>query len=166
MTADNERLQLRKLQIIGAIHEQSQPRSENQRVRGSSPWRRTIWPALFLLGKCIRIWCDDLVMTSVPTGSGYERRRGLRCCCRDRRIHACVRVAGKRDRRMTEGLLHDLEIDAGGEHQRRRTVAQIVQPHRGQISHPHQLMETVGDRGRVQWFPVLAGEHFPRIHPR
>jgi hypothetical protein len=46
MSADNERLHFRKPQVIGDIHEQPLPRSENQRVRGSSPSRRTKHPAI------------------------------------------------------------------------------------------------------------------------
>jgi hypothetical protein len=42
MSADNEHLHFRKPQVIGDIHEQPLPRSENQRVHGSLLPRPTI----------------------------------------------------------------------------------------------------------------------------
>ncbi|HET9254899.1 MAG TPA: hypothetical protein VFO16_06810 [Pseudonocardiaceae bacterium] len=62
---------------------------------------------------------------------------------------------------MPQGLLHHLEIDPGGEHERRRSMAQVVQSHRRQVGRHGELVEVVGERGRVQRFPVLAGEHLP-----
>jgi hypothetical protein len=40
MTTDDERLQSQKPQVTDTIHEQPRPRSENQRIPGSSPLRR------------------------------------------------------------------------------------------------------------------------------
>src|ERR1051326_1593590 len=44
------------MQVIGDIHKQRQHRSENQRIRGSSPWRRTM--TLGRAAPCGAVWLE------------------------------------------------------------------------------------------------------------
>ncbi|MCP3769496.1 hypothetical protein NLY10_22830 [Streptomyces sp. MAR25Y5] len=74
---------------------------------------------------------------------------------------------------MTEPLRHDRQVDAGGEHERRLTVAQVMQPHPAQsptlfvgkvgvVLEPGRVnegTEQLGDVVGAQRVAVLAGEH-------
>ncbi len=79
--------------------------------------------------------------------------------------HADVVVGGDRDGGVAEHLRHHLEVRAAGQRQRRRAVAQVVQPDRRQVSLLEQAGEQPGDAVGHQRGAVLDGEHQPAVGP-
>nr|WP_251060565.1 hypothetical protein [Streptomyces sp. ISL-100] len=69
-----------------------------------------------------------------------------------------VRVRRNRDGRVAEPLRHDRHVDAGGEHERRLSVAQVVQPDAAQAGLVDQGAEQFRDVVGPQRLAVLAGE--------
>nr|WP_139263551.1 hypothetical protein [Geodermatophilus africanus] len=69
-----------------------------------------------------------------------------------------VGVDGDADRGVPEHFRDDRHRYSGGEHQRRRTVPEVVQPHRPQASSPGQRDETAGHVLRSERGAVLARE--------
>lgn len=66
-----------------------------------------------------------------PGASPMDHRcHGLHRRLQQRSEHQGVGVAGDADRRMTQGLMHDLHVEPG-EHRRRRAAPKIVQPDPG-----------------------------------
>ena len=70
-----------------------------------------------------------------------------------------VGVDGDADRGVPEHLGHDRHRDTGGQHQRRGTVPEVVQPDPAQSRVLGELTEATSDSIRAQRVPVLAGEH-------
>nr|WP_232796951.1 hypothetical protein [Blastococcus atacamensis] len=69
-----------------------------------------------------------------------------------------VGVDGDADRGVPQHLRHDRHRDAGGEHQRRGAVPEVVQPHPSQAGRLAEGHEAAGDVLRAERGTVLAGE--------
>nr|WP_146146214.1 hypothetical protein [Geodermatophilus tzadiensis] len=87
------------------------------------------------------------------------RRHGVRRGARGVLGQVAVGVDRDADRRVPQHLRHDRHRDAGGEHQRRGAVAQVVQPDLAQARGLGQGDEAAGDVLRPQRGTVLPGEH-------
>jgi hypothetical protein len=59
---------------------------------------------------------------------------------------------------VAEHLRHDRHRHTGEQHQRRRTVAEVMQPDRAKAGGNGQRAEALGDKVRPQRLPALAGE--------
>nr|WP_245816876.1 hypothetical protein [Geodermatophilus saharensis] len=86
-------------------------------------------------------------------------RHGVRRGARGVLGQVAVGVDRDADRGVPQHLRHDRHRDAGGEHQRRRAVAEVMQPDLAQARGLSQGDEATGDVLRPQRGAVLPGEH-------
>src|SRR5581483_2957952 len=123
----------------------AEQRTLNPRVRGSSPWRRTLPDLAFRpfgrgAGLVFGLVWEHIGNTG-SRGARDERRGGFGCFAFGVLKERGVGVRGDRDLRVPEQVLHSLQILGRPVGQRRGAVSEVVQAHRRHARLPYEVFE-------------------------